>query len=51
MYDKPDNEKLINKIEKAQNDAGQGITGAIRGTSREKPYANLALNLLNLGDS
>ena len=39
VYDSPDNEKLINKTEKGQNDAGQGITGAIRGTSREKPYA------------
>ena len=37
-YDKPHNETFINKIEKAQYDATLGITGAIRGTSREKLY-------------
>ena len=29
----PNNEKFINKIEKAQYDAALAITGAIRGTS------------------
>ena len=41
MYDKPDNETFINKIEKAQYDSALAITGAIRGTSREKLYAEL----------
>ena len=43
MYDKPDNEAFINKIEKAQYDAALEITGAIRGTSREKLYAELGI--------
>ena len=50
IYDKPDNETFINKIEKAQYDTALAITGAIRGTSREKLMLNLALTLLNLGD-
>ena len=41
MYDKPDNETFISKIEKAQYDSALAITGAIRGTSREKLYAEL----------
>ena len=36
VYDKPDNEIFINKIKKAQYDAVLAISGAIRGTSREK---------------
>ena len=39
MYDKPNNETFINKTEKAQYDATLSITGTIRGTSREKLYA------------
>ena len=35
----PNNEKFINKIEKAQYDAALAITGAIRGTSWQKLYA------------
>ena len=51
VYDKSNNEAFIKKIEKAQYDAALAITGAIRRTSREKPYGlNLALNLSNLGD-
>ena len=50
LYMKPDNETFINKIEKAQYDTALAITGAIRGTSREKLMLNLALTLLNLGD-
>ena len=33
VYDKPDNETFIYKIEKAQSDAALAVTGAIRGTS------------------
>ena len=51
VYDKSNNEAFIKKIEKAQYDAALAITGAIRRTSREKPYGlSLALNLSNLGD-
>ena len=46
VYDKPDNGKFINKIEKAQYDAALAITGAIRGTSREKLYAELGIESL-----
>ena len=50
MYDKPDNETFINKIEKAQYDAALAITGTVRGTSRENSMLSLASNLLDLGD-
>ena len=43
MYDKPNNETVINKIDKAQYDAALGITGAIRGTSQEKLYIELGI--------
>ena len=46
VYDKPNNETFINKIEKAQYDATSAITGAVRGTSREKLYAELGLESL-----
>lgn len=50
MYDKPNNEIFINKIEKTQYDAAFAITGAIRGTSWENSMLNLALNPSNLGN-
>ena len=46
MYDKPDNETFINKIEEAQYDTALAITGAIRGTSWEKLYAELGIESL-----
>ena len=46
MYRKPNNETIINKIEKAQNDAALAITGTIRGTTRKKPYAELGIESL-----
>ena len=46
VYDKPNNERFINKIEKAQYDAALAITGVIRGTSWEKLYAELGLESL-----
>ena len=46
VYDTPDNETFINKIEKAQHDAALAITGAIRGTYREKLYAELGIESL-----
>ena len=50
VYDKPNNETFINKIEKAQYDAALAITDAIRGTSWKNPMLNLALNPSNLSD-
>ena len=38
IYDQPNNQKLIDKIESVQYDAALAITGAIRGTSRIKLY-------------
>ena len=46
VYDKPDKETFINKIEKAQYDAALGITGAIRSTSQEKLYAEPGIESL-----
>ena len=46
VYDKPDNEIFINKIKKVQYDEGLAITRAIRGTSREKLYAELGIESL-----
>ena len=46
MHDKPNNEKFINKIEKAQYNEALAITGAIRGTSWEKIYGQLGLESL-----
>ena len=46
VYDKPNNETFINKIEKAQYDAALAITAAIRGTCREKLYAELVFQSL-----
>ena len=45
-FDKLNNETFINKIEKAQYDAALAITGAIRGTSREKLYVELGIESL-----
>ena len=46
VYNKPDNEIFINKIEKAQYDAALAIIGVIRVTSREKLYAELGIESL-----
>ena len=46
VYDKANNETFINKIEKAQYDATLEVTGKVRGTSREKLYAELGLESL-----
>ena len=46
MYGKPNNGTLINKSEKSQYDAALAITGAIRGTSQEKLYAELGIESL-----
>ena len=46
VCDKQDNEAFINKIEKAKYDTALAITGAIRGTSQEKLYAELGIESL-----
>ena len=46
VYDKPNNETFINKMEKAQYDTALAITGAIRWTSQEKLYAELGIKSL-----
>ena len=46
LYDKPNNEKFQNKIEKVQYRACFAITGATQGTSREKSFDELGLHSL-----
>ena len=48
MYDKPNNEAFINKIEKAQYDAALEIIGAIWGTSSENICAEFGLEALKV---
>ena len=43
IYDNPENETLINKLEKVQYQACLAITGAFQGTSRESLYRELGL--------
>ena len=46
IYDQPNNESFSHKIESVQYNAALAITGAIRGTSREKLYKELGLESL-----
>ena len=46
VYDKPNNETFINKIEKAQYHAALAITISITATSQEKLYGELGLESL-----
>ena len=46
VHDKSINKTFINKIDKAQHDAALAITGTIRGTSREKLYAEVGIESL-----
>ena len=46
LYDKPNNEYFQIKLAKVQYRACLSITGAIRGTSRTKPYDELGLHAL-----
>ena len=48
IYDQPNNSSLSDKIENVQYNAVLEITGAIRGTSKEKLYQDLGLNLLGI---
>ena len=44
IYDQSNNSTLSDKIESVQYNAALAITGAIRGTSREKLYQELGLD-------
>ena len=47
IYDQPHNNTIINKLESIQYNSALAITGAIRGTSREKLYQELGLEYLS----
>ena len=46
IYDNPNNDTFCQKLEYVQYNASLAITGAIRGTSREKLYQELGLERL-----
>ena len=46
IYDQPNLSSLTNKIESVQYNAALAITGAIRGTSKEKLYQELGFESL-----
>ena len=46
VYDQPSNNAFSNKLETVQYNAALAITGAIKGTSREKLYQELGLEYL-----
>ena len=45
VYYKPNNETCINKFEKVQYDAVLAINGEMRGTSREKLFAEIGIKI------
>ena len=47
IYDQPHNTSFVNKLESLQYNAALAITGAIRGTSRDKLYNELGLEHLS----
>ena len=47
IYDQPHNASLCDKIESVQYNAALAITGAIRGTSRDRLYQELGLESLS----
>ena len=46
IYDQPHNDNFCNKIESVQYNAALAITGAIKGSSRERLYQELGLESL-----
>ena len=46
IYDKPNVQNFISKLESVQYNAGLAITGAIRGTSKERLYQELGFEYL-----
>ena len=47
IYDKPNNRNICNKIESLQYTSALAITGAIRGSSKEKLYQELGFEYLS----
>ena len=47
IYDQPNNDSFCNKIESVQYNAALAMTGAIRGSSRERLYQELGLESLS----
>ena len=47
IYDKPNNDSFVQNIESIQYNAALAITGAIKGTSRDKIYQELGLESLS----
>ena len=47
VYNRPSNDAFSNKLETVQYNAALAITGAIKGTSREKLYQELGLEYLH----
>ena len=46
IYDKPNNDSFVRKLESIQYNAALAITGAIKGTSKERLYEELGLESL-----
>ena len=46
IYDKPNIETFVSKLESIQYNASLAITGAIRGTSKERIYQELGIESL-----
>ena len=46
IYDQPNNDNFIRKLESIQYNAALAITGAIKGTSKERLYSELGLETL-----
>ena len=46
IYDQPNNDSFKIKLERIQYNAALTVTGAIRGTSRDKTYKELGLEYL-----
>ena len=47
IYDRPNNDSFVKKLESVQYNAALAITGAIRGTSKDRIYQELGLESLS----
>ena len=47
IYDRPNNDSFVKKLESVQYNAALAITGAIRGTSKDRIYQELGLETLS----
>ena len=50
IYDQPHIDSFINKVESVQYNAALAITGAIKGTSKERMYRELGFKVLQISD-